>query len=120
MNELKYKIAIAKLLPERIAFRFETLVGENPNSNRTWYFYWTDGPAERQILETEWLYVMSLVEETLTNEYAIDQYHILLQLITSPEKGTKFYTRTTRVKNLICATFNQRAEAMCRVKNIKL
>jgi hypothetical protein len=111
MNEPKLKLAMARLLPEKI--RINTTPTED-----TWY-QWIELPPqdyhERTVWETEWLYVMQLVEQSL-DESDKDWYcEQLRQVITH----TKMFIHE-ECKAMLFATFNQRATAMCKVKGIEI
>lgn len=109
MNDPKLKLAMAKLLPERITADGNYWKGECPEGRG----------FEPCILETEWLYVMHLVEQTLSlaehTTYCNELYKNSLEtrpfLFTAlSDLGDIYY--------LITSTFNQRATAMCKVKGI--
>ena len=117
MNNPALKLAMARLLSEKIK-----IVVDDDST----LFFWTEGKIRSDhyigktgtitpILETEWLYVMHLVEQTLnpTDQYGInptwDAYIENLQAICEPTKTHGFI-----------ATFNQRATAMCKVKGIEI
>lgn len=70
------------------------------------------------ILETEWLYVMQLVEQTLTEEER-EQY---LDNLCNQLDITNLLCDWSQMCNyrILHATFNQRARAMCEVKGITL
>jgi hypothetical protein len=108
MNDPKLKLAMARLLPKKIV----AYTGGDANT-----LHWIN--TDKLILETEWLYVMHLVEQTLDNigdtseppelrETEMSQYIWAL--------GSECQTQEEHY----CATFNQRATAMCKVKGIEL
>lgn len=78
-------------------------------------FCWTDRKDPTtglccDVLESEWLYVMHLVEQTMDGaEY--DEYEELLRDFNLRGDGDGW---------TVCSTFNQRATAMCKVKNIEV
>jgi len=107
-NKPELKLAMAKLLPEMI-----TTMPLDAYGNQL--FKWSDTNNSEypedwfDVTEREWLYVMHLIEQTLTLEqrdaYAMSFYSIIRPLIFHCD---------------CYATFNQRATAMCRVKGINL
>ena len=105
MNDPKLQLAMAKLLPERIK-----LIGvlDEP------YLITSDNGngciTTRKILETEWLYVMHLVEQTLTRlECANYSDALLRSSVEVPSKADEFFWHFN---------FNQRATSMCKVKEL--
>lgn len=98
---------MARLLPDTIAII----------SAEGFIFVWRERMGKgasaftNPILETEWLYVMHLVEQTLSlqlkqHAYSERNQYVNLLMIECGEYGA------------VIATFNQRATAMCKVKGI--
>lgn len=98
---------MARLLPEKIVIK------RQPQFNREDHFigddlkfHWKTGVfpdrgIEPEVLETEWLYVMQLVEQKL-------------DLLNG-----EMHEYTRLMNGNFLADFNQRATAMCRVKGIE-
>lgn len=112
MNDPVLKLKMAKLLPEKIQI------------DNDW-FYWKEGVRDRSatlsILETEWLYVMQLVEQTLSdNEHGL-YVGFLIDETCCKEASNEWNRNRIRCDNrraFCSATFNQRATAMLKVKEI--
>lgn len=92
MNDPKLKLAMARLLPERIILT-SNHIGEYPNIS------WMGGYT---IIDTEWLHVMHLVELELFAKHDRNQCYEYQKLLNGN----------------FMATFNLRATAMCKVKGI--
>ena len=102
MNDPKLKLTMARLLPEKVVIRWE----EKPDYS----FMWKDNL--QTILETEWLYVMYLIEEQLTQGQLCamsNELDIMHELDGKPYDASQWKHHKS---------FNQRAAAMCRVKGI--
>jgi len=113
-NDPKLKLEMAKLLPEKIG---RYLCGALfPLSKFTDSELKKDGFPLRwldtgnPILETEWLYVMQLVEMEQEGHVALSYLWELAQSLNTNVGSFRH----------VCSTFNQRATAMCKVKGIKL
>lgn len=117
MNDTKLKLAMAKLLPEKIqATHFE----EDSEPTFIWLDkvgnYANDGNGNSAtVRETEWLYVMHLVRKDLTQEQKVKYLNFLRD----------FFSKATGVKvvsdyDLLDAEFNFQATAMCKVKGIEV
>lgn len=97
MNNPKLKLQMAKLLPEKIGLN-------------SYCHYWKDitGGFNNEVLETEWLYVMHLVEQAFLST-------------ADPEERSRWFIQMQNSEWCgVTATFNQRAEAMCKVKGIEI
>lgn len=110
-NDPSLKLAMARLLPELIECELENMIEGNPNSNRSWYYYWKNTPAKIQINDTEFLYVVHLVEQSLTDTDYGEYMDALADDLITPE---------VQFPRMVAATFNQRALAICKVKGIEL
>jgi hypothetical protein len=112
MNNPKLQLAIAKLLPEKI--KIVPTIGDSP---LRYNFYWVDETNKgNRILETEWLYVMHLVEQELS---VVDlDWRNYVTMLNESVGNTQFNTTWSDWFPVVSATFNQRAEAMCKVKGI--
>ena len=108
MNDPKLKFAVARLLPEQLYVSRETntICWGKPIAGTMRTF---DGEAR----ETEWLYVMQLVEQTLTKEQFTDYTDKLCDDVACGYPDPE-------IEELISLTFNQRATAMCKVKGIEI
>lgn len=92
---------MAKLLPTHISIRDNEVLGE--------HFAWKGAPPNCSIGETEWLYVMHLVEQTIKDdEELVEKYWLAL------------YDATESTRWPYDADFNQRATAMCKVKGVEV
>lgn len=96
MNDPKLKLNMASLLPEQLFI----IEGRH---------CWVE--TRDCLRETEWLYVMHLVEQTCLDreEFEHGRYYMILSQVCSSE-GT----------DPNGAAFNQRATAMCKVKGIEV
>src|SRR6478736_4444219 len=114
MNDPKLKLAIARLLETHISIRDNEVLGQ--------HFAWKGAPPNHAILETEWLYVMHLVEQKLTaDQEAVYVDELAGQIMSGVyEDSDERYKNSHLASDDSCyrATFNQRAAAMCRVKGI--
>ncbi len=98
MTPEQLKLAMAQLLPRKIQVKSLAYKLHFPDEIRDsdkFVIKWVDGNT---ILETEWLYVMYLIEQTLSLQ----------------EHGEY----VAMLKQDCSATFNQRATAMCELKGI--
>lgn len=113
MNDPKLKLAMAKLLPEKIS------IGCYPGTDDEYddTYYWR--PDLEYIREVEWLYVMHLVWLTVDRKQRVDfSVRLREEVIKSGGHASSFNEDI-----IACcenATFNQRAAAMRRVKGIEL
>lgn len=105
MNDPVLKLAMAKLLPEKIYIFTEFAVK----------FYWQDN--NDGIREGEWLYVMQLVEEMLSVEQQKRYIEYIWQQVAHYAVEEEMYSADACFL-LAHATFNQRATAMIKVKQI--
>lgn len=113
-NKPELKLAMAKLLPELIEVKYEYGSSNSPTIS------WLNRPQKLVVLETEWLYVMQLVWESLdSRDERIKYVQALHETVIA---GGGHETSSPYDIQACCenATFNQRATAMCRVKGIKL
>jgi len=124
---------MARLLPKRIVTDWRYLCDDNDTEEKVDVFKWKDSRIE--VLETEWLYVVHLVEQTLKKApYNINKPTWQQYLNQLSYETTGNYCLFDMVSLWIpnelllgpalsgCAdaTFNQRATAMCKVKGITL
>lgn len=107
-NDPKLKLAMAKLLPEKIRIESKHFGGWDN------VFIWIE--TGKEILETEWLYVMHLVEKTLTYQ----QMQEYVARLHSKLRTTNMVLTNENQFNCINADFNSKATAMCKVKGITL
>jgi len=102
---------MAKLLPDTFYF------------DRRGEVYWQKQPEfpsrVGRVINTEWLYVMHLVEQTLDMTGDLDEPPELRQSEFSMYINYLSSGAVTEGE-VVCATFNQRATAMCKVKGIEL
>lgn len=101
-NDPKLMRTMAGLLPFRLQ------VGE-PNEQIYWLS--NSGHPVQAIRDTEWLAVMQLVENSISDD-DFTEYHRRLYIETKTEDPWK-HNRT-----YTSATLNQRARAMCQVKGL--
>lgn len=93
------KRTLTKMLPEKVGqYRLE------PNK-----FYWRDADCT-EILDTELLHLCWLVEETLSNQFQIEEYNKVLSF----ETWQNDYTGNTH------ATWQQRTTALAKTKGIEI
>ena len=93
MSDTELQISLAKMLPEMIK-QSESIPG-----NFLWRF---DCGAGARVLATEWLHVCWLVEQTLGELWPV------------------YYTHFMEIGGIaIHASWQQRAEALCKVKGIQ-
>lgn len=88
--------ALAKMLPEKIV------------SSNDWRFDWVDNSGQRyyKVIDTEWLYVCWLVEQTLSHEQG--------------ESQSKIFEYTELLSDDCHASWQQRTIALCKVKGIEI
>jgi len=112
---------MARLLPEKVK------IFHNENTTAPAYsFYWQGEDEERGfepcVLETEWLYVMHLVEQTLTAaqeaDYVEELAGTIMEGVYDATDKHYFHSKLCAKELIYRATFNQRATAMCKVKGI--
>jgi len=113
-NEQQLKLALAKMLPEKICLGQGAAVGET-------LFYWHNseteyrGPEQDEVLpqirDTELLHVCWLVEETLDKDQARD-YTYLISNFDEAKVAADWYPWHT--------PWQRRAEALAKVKGINL
>lgn len=105
-NNPALKLVMAKLLPNVLTISDSNTI------------YWTPNIILR---ESEWLYVIHLVEQTLSVE---DKYEYGKQLAMITLDGEYdedvFAPNGLGYFDVATLTFNQRATAMCKVKNIEV
>jgi len=104
MNDDNLKLALAKMLPEKI------IIAGGVNVPR-----WKAEQSQWRILDTEWLHVCWLVEQGLS-----------IRLPAIPHQESE-RTRYVDLLNEACgskgcciATWQQRAQALCKVKGIEV
>jgi len=112
-NDPKLKHEMARLLPEVIS----------PNGYGE--YFWIDG--DRPIPEESWLYVMQLVESSVSGKEIVDYTKELIKETgsTPPDyisygHGNYLALQGVACLTFACADFDQRARAMCRVKGIQI
>ena len=116
MTDQELQIALAKMLPEKIEWVVISI------KSIASFAYWKDNNT--QILDTEWLYVSWLVEQTLdAADFEVSPaaiYQETLWLLVNP--GTSYeraFDDVGLLKNYTSASWQQRAEALCKVKGIQ-
>lgn len=106
-REQKLKLALARMLPEKICIQVE--------SQPSWFEVSSDGIrwSGRPVQDTEWLHVCWLIEEKHKDE---DQKNYL----ANEETIVTALQKVTGGEYFLCyhATWQQRAEALCKVKGI--
>lgn len=102
-TDQQLQLALAKMLPE-------TLIPAVTAGK----FWWNGNQRQRivgcEIINTEWLHVCWLVEQTLSDEQR-DVY--IISLMTDVD-GTRYMNRG------VSATWQQRALALCKVKGVEI
>ena len=108
------KLALARMLPEKIQIF-------KPLDQRPAFFAWYDeeGDTSNYINDTEWLHVCWLVEQTLDKT---QQLHYIERLVWMLDPNDAWPEVLTVSKGwfFLNATWQQRAEALCRVKGIEI
>lgn len=113
-KDQQLQLALAKMLPEHL--HIDELNHE---------VYWKDGsPFARdwdetkfgEVLTTEWLHVCWLAEQQVIRSLAADRRYIH-ELCKLAEPANTIYTPA---RATACASWQQRAEALCKVKGIEL
>lgn len=105
-DEQKLKLALAKMLPDKIQW----VTHEN---NKLDYAKWRNAGAIADIKETEWLHVCHLIEKSLNESpYLIFEQKLekLVRDVFESEHHRDFTTTS--------ATWQLRATALCKVKGI--
>jgi len=107
-TEHQLRLAMAKLLPEKI-----TTESSSGYNGVWWYVDYPrlDGSNFRDlnvIKETEWQYVVHLIEQTLNDEQLRDYFCAI---------GSSM-PKNLSINEIVRANFNQRATALCRVLKI--
>lgn len=99
MNEdQKLRLALAKMLPNRIGFTGS-------------HFYWCEvTPDASRIQDTEWLHICWLVEQAFSVDEA-REYHKQLQVVGQHMPYNAW---------LWNCSWQQRAQALCKVKGIDI
>ncbi len=115
MNKPELKLAMAKLLPKHIVI----------SSIKPDVYIWSDHVqySDAKIRETEWLYVMHLIEQGLTPDEQVHYFEQLAGSIMNDAYDGVGYWKQSRLCSeqltWLC-DFNQRAEAMCKLKGIEI
>lgn len=117
-NDPKLKLAMAKLLPDLLEIRTVSPCAIGANQKDTYQVVWWRGKATA-LLETEWLYVMHLVEQKLSEQKGELKKYLYQLEMTIPVSGSEVRTSREQFK-YVTATFNQRATAMCHVEGIDI
>ena len=110
MNQIKIKLALAKMLPE--------MIDVNQNCVDGYRFSWKDG-KHQLITSREWLYVVHECEKKLDTIGLKTTYLSYLEMVVlGHQERAKQYRiemfNTSAAFALITATFDQRAEALLR------
>lgn len=114
-RDQKLRLALAKMLPDRI-----TLEQPTPDPECAEAFFWTNpgGFVIRETLDTEWLHVCWLVERGFihTSDSLQGGYFMALRDIVYKTKHSGISIELA----MICSSWEQRAEALCKVKGIDI
>lgn len=109
-NDPKLKRAVAEML-DQLAHDEFPINREGITRHETIVFWRESG---QQVLETEWLYIVSLAEKTLSQAECYNYSEIL-----GPNMGD--WKPSLKAENWpFHATFNQRATALCQTKGITI
>lgn len=113
MNDPKLKLHIARMLPEQLHEIYpcdDRTMEEVQKANEV---SWCWNEPRRRVLETEWLYIVSLVEQTLSRKMHIQ---------TNSERNlyVQELIKLNGEYGACMSDFNQRATALCRVKGITI
>lgn len=103
-NDPKLKRAVAEMLPEVVR-----MFGVFPH-----WFAWAE--TDCAILETEWLYIVSLAEKTLKESEWVEYLEYLLDDVC---EETCDLDAPRAQWQQATSNFNTRARAMCRIKEVE-
>lgn len=110
MHEQELKLKLVKELPKLLRAYFENKIEGNPNSNRTWYFVWLDGPVE-QVTDREWDWVVRECERKLTAIQWLKYFPTLCSVVWGSP-----ITMESSIRLVWESTWQQRAIAYFKVK----
>lgn len=96
------KRTLAEMLPEKIRVRDNEILG--------WHLAWNNTCPTSSVWDTELLHLCWLVEETLSNQFQIEEYNKVLSF----ETWQNDYTGNTH------ATWQQRTTALAKTKGIEI
>lgn len=113
-SDLQLQLALAKMLPEKIRVReykckCDWCIENYPDGSTD--FYW----EESRIKDTEWLHICWLVEQTL-NDTIHEKFRAHLSILTS----NPFPSSKDKYRHYTTASWQQRAQALCKVKEIEI
>jgi len=117
-NDQQLKLALAKMLPEKIQIF-------KPLDQRPAFFAWYDeeGNTSNYINDTELLHVCWLVEQDIYSQGICAEHYASELLKIVPRRdlvGSHRRSTMARQFELINATWQQRAAALCKVKGIEI
>lgn len=118
-TDQQLQLALAKMLPDMLAIEPVTLT--NGESYVRWcYNSLLNHPSRRlslKVLDTEWLHVCWLVEETIL---ASQQYAYMEKLASIAGECDCFETDASHAFRVGHATWQQRAIALAKVKGLEI
>lgn len=108
-NDHKLKLAVARMLQELLEIKQEDGV------------YWKSRAIAPAVLETEWLYIVAMVEQGLTAAESYTYYQTVRISIAGDlnDNSETCHGLPCDDMTFVKATFNQRAQALCKVKGVE-
>jgi len=120
-TDTQLQLALAKMLPEG-TLDFGEYYTDPVSKKQTgmYWFHWRGEQYEcRDVKETEWLHVCWLVEQTLIPTRR-GQYNAELSLIVCTRCLSSAVKEPEYIYNLLNASWQQRAEALAKIKGINI
>lgn len=115
MTDQQLQLALVRMLPEKISHReWESFGSDGTALNHS--FFWKDktNTCDCLVIATEWIHVCALIEQRLSEQ---EQNHYTTRLIfdrIGPDNTNLV------VWEALTASWQQRAEALCKVKGIAI
>lgn len=116
MTDQELQLALAKMLPDKIE-----IVNQGHGLDPQVCFFWRDGQG-RQIVDESWLHACWLVEKTLSSWEEISLYRDALCIASGRNPNYWMYGEpkifpAADFVPVCCSSWQQRAEALCKVKD---
>lgn len=107
IDEQKLKLALAGMLPYKIC-----------NQHGEVHWWNENGTVGYRVCSTEWLHLCWLVEETLDDA----QYELFCHSLSETEWDTPRWFKSTLPASMLrtSSSWQQRAQALCKVKGLSL
>jgi len=103
-KDQQLQLALAKMLPKELVEKDNEVLG--------WHIAWRGNAPNSKVRESEWLHVCWLVEQEFVSIKQQDNYRDELCEI--------FYKHNPQHTQICSASWQQRAEALCKVKGIEI